>query len=282
MNRLVVRQAAAGLAAYLLATDERARTRGVVIGYDARRKSDVFALDTARVMAAHGIRALLLPGPLPTPVVAWALTELDAAAAVVVTASHNPPRDNGYKVYLGDGAQIVPPHDVGISAEIERIDPTAVALAAEDDPLIERLDRRRRRPLRGCRRRPCGVRPDVAGVPVAYTPMHGVGGRIVLRRVRGGRVPGAGRRRVAVRARPDVPDGVVPQPGGAGGDGPGDGAGVGARARRSPSPTTPTPTGSAPRSPSPTARGGGWAATSSAGCWPTTSSATPTATTGWS
>ncbi len=179
MNRLVVRQAAAGLAAYVLATDERARARGVVIGYDARRKSDVFALDTARVMAAHGIRALLLPGPLPTPVVAWALTELDAAAAVVVTASHNPPRDNGYKVYLGDGAQIVPPHDTGISAEIERIDPTAVELAADDDALIERLDRavvdRYVAAAPAVRRR-----PDAAGVPVAYTPMHGVGGRVVL------------------------------------------------------------------------------------------------------
>jgi phosphomannomutase len=179
MNRLVVRQAAAGLAAYVLAIDERARARGVVIGYDARRKSDVFALDTARVVAAHGIRALLLPGPLPTPVVAWALTELDAAAAVVVTASHNPPRDNGYKVYLGDGAQIVPPHDSAISAEIERIDATAVELAAEGDALIERLDHavvdRYVAAAPAVRRR-----PDAVGVPVAYTPMHGVGGRIVL------------------------------------------------------------------------------------------------------
>ena len=72
MNRLVVRQAAAGLAAYVLDIDERARERGVVIGFDARRKSDVFALDTARVMAAIGITARLLPRPLPTPVLAWA------------------------------------------------------------------------------------------------------------------------------------------------------------------------------------------------------------------
>ena len=111
-----------------------------MIGYDARRKSDVFALDTARVMAAHGIRALVLPGPQPTPVVAWALTELDGAAGVVVTASHNPPQDNGYKVYLGDGPQIVPPHDLGIAERIGLVDPTAVALAPEDDPLIEWLD----------------------------------------------------------------------------------------------------------------------------------------------
>ena len=140
MNRLVVRQAAAGLAAYVLEVDERATERGVVIGFDARRKSDVFALDTARVMAASGIKARLLPRPLPTPVLAWALTELDGAAGVMVTASHNPPSDNGYKVYLGDGPQIVPPHDTGISARIEQVDPAAVALADERDPLIERLD----------------------------------------------------------------------------------------------------------------------------------------------
>ena len=109
MNRLVVRQAAAGLAQYLLDTDPRARERGVIIGYDARRKSDVFALDTACVMAAYGIRAMLFDQFVPTPVLAWSITEVDAAAGVVVTASHNPPADNGYKVYLGDGAQIVPP-----------------------------------------------------------------------------------------------------------------------------------------------------------------------------
>jgi len=179
MNRLVVRQAAAGLAAYLLATDERARSRGVVVGHDARRKSDVFALDTARVLAARGIRALLLPGPQPTPVVAWSLTELDGAAAVVVTASHNPPRDNGYKVYLGDGAQIVPPHDVAIAAEIARVDPTTVELATEDDLLIERLGAtivdRYVAAAPAVR-----LRPAASGVPVAYTPLHGVGGAVVL------------------------------------------------------------------------------------------------------
>ncbi len=178
MNRLVVRQAAAGLAAYLLDVDDRARERGVVIGFDARRKSDVFAVDTARVMAAQGIGARLLPRPLPTPVLAWALTELDGAAGVMVTASHNPPADNGYKVYLGDGPQIVPPHDTGISARIEEIDPAAVQLAAEDDPLIERLGEEivdRYVAFAGAARR----RPATAGVTVAYTPMHGVGGELV-------------------------------------------------------------------------------------------------------
>ena len=86
-------------------------TRGVIIGYDARRKSDVFALDTARVMARVRDPGDAVRPVVPTPVLAWSITEVDAAAGVVVTASHNPPADNGYKVYLGDGAQIVPPHD---------------------------------------------------------------------------------------------------------------------------------------------------------------------------
>lgn len=175
MNRIVVRQAAAGLAAYLLDTDPAARSRGVVIGYDARRKSDAFAMDTARVMAARGIRSMVLPGPLPTPVLAWALTELDGTAGVMVTASHNPPADNGYKVYLGDGAQIVPPHDAGISDQIELVDPTAVELAELDDPLIEMLgDDVVTAYLDSMVT--VRLRPDVPGIPVAYTPMHGVGG----------------------------------------------------------------------------------------------------------
>jgi phosphomannomutase len=140
MNRLVVRQAAAGLAAYLLDTDRRAAERGVVIGYDARRKSDVFAHDTARVMAGAGLKAMVLPDPLPTPVLAWSITDLDATAGVMVTASHNPPSDNGYKVYLGDGGQIVPPHDLAIADRIALVDPTDVTLAELDDELITTLD----------------------------------------------------------------------------------------------------------------------------------------------
>ena len=175
MNRLVVRQAAAGLAAYLKASDPDAAARGVVIGYDARRKSDVFAQDTARVMAAAGVKAMLLPDPLPTPVLAWSITELDAAAGVMVTASHNPPADNGYKVYLGDGAQIVPPHDSAIADEIARVDPTDVALAEPDDASIITLDDGVTAAyLASIAESP--PTPRRAGIRVAYTPLHGVGG----------------------------------------------------------------------------------------------------------
>jgi phosphomannomutase len=127
MNRVLVSQAAAGLAAYPLDEVERVRPGGipsVVIGYDGRRNSHVFATDTAAIMAGAGVRAILLPRLLPTPVLAFAVRHLAASAGVMVTASHNPPNDNGYKVYLGDandGSQIVSPDDVAIAAQIQRV-----------------------------------------------------------------------------------------------------------------------------------------------------------------
>jgi phosphomannomutase len=185
MNRLVVRQAAAGLGRWLLdrerdGTIPGASSRGVVIAHDARRKSDLFADDSARVLAAMGVRSMLHPGVQPTPVLAWSITGLEAAAGVVVTASHNPPADNGYKVYLETGSQIVSPIDTEISSCIAMFDPLGVELADADDPLIERLDTvwvdRYVEFTPSVR-----LRPDVAGVPVAYSAMHGVGGAVILR-----------------------------------------------------------------------------------------------------
>jgi phosphomannomutase len=137
MNRAVVIRAAAGLIRYLHEALAARRGDGgvdvegprVVIGYDARYGSDVFAQDTAAVVMAAGGHALLLPDPLPTPVLAFAVRHLDADAGVMVTASHNPPQDNGYKVYLGgrvvtdsgQGAQIVPPYDAEIAARIAAV-----------------------------------------------------------------------------------------------------------------------------------------------------------------
>lgn len=204
MNRLVVRQAAAGLADYLLATVPDAAQRGVIVGYDARRKSDLFALDTARVCAARGVRVLLFPHVVPTPVLAWNITEVGAAAGVMVTASHNPPADNGYKVYLGTGAQIVPPADTDIAAAIDLVDPCTVELAAPDDPLIEVLGRDRIDAyltfvpsVRLC--------PGVPGVPVAYTAMHGVGGATLLAAFEAAGLPAP-----AVVAEQQEPDGRFP------------------------------------------------------------------------
>ncbi len=183
MNRLVVRQAAAGLGRWLLDQEasgaiERAASRGVVVACDARRKSDLFALDTCRVLAALGIRSMLHPGLTPTPVLAWSITGLDAAAGVVVTASHNPPADNGYKVFLETGAQIVSPIDNEISERIGAVDPLRVAIESEDHHLIERLDLSWQEAYVAAVPQ-VRLRPDVAGVPVAYTAMHGVGAETI-------------------------------------------------------------------------------------------------------
>ena len=172
MNRAVVRRAAAGLAAYLA---ESGTDGPVVIGYDARHGSADFARDSAAVLRAAGRTALLLPRALPTPVLAFAVRHLGAAAGVMVTASHNPPSDNGYKVYLDDGGQIAPPTDREIEAAIAAVGP-ASELALEEsykvlgDDLVETyvssvaglLDP--------------SARTDVT---IAYTPLHGVGAGVL-------------------------------------------------------------------------------------------------------
>lgn len=131
MNRVVVLRTAAGLTAYL--QEQRgAPDVTVVIGYDARHNSDVFARDTAAVVTAAGGHAMVLPHPLPTPVLAFAIRDLGADAGVMVTASHNPPQDNGYKVYLGDGSQIVTPVDEQIAEAITAVPDAASVPRAED------------------------------------------------------------------------------------------------------------------------------------------------------
>ena len=204
MNRLVVQQAAAGLVDYLLRTVEGAAEAGILIGFDARRKSDIFALDTARVAAARGMKALLLPSVFPTPVLAWNISRLGVAAGVMVTASHNPPRDNGYKVYLGSGAQIVPPHDELISDAIESFDATSIELASEVSPLIQILGNE-------CIDEYIKWLPsvrlyrDVPRIKVAYTAMHGVGGDTALRAF-----ASAGFDQPVVVAAQQEPDGSFP------------------------------------------------------------------------
>ncbi|MFB4266478.1 phospho-sugar mutase [Nonomuraea sp. GTA35] len=166
MNRVTVMRAAAGLAAVL------GLGKHVVIGYDARHKSDVFARDTAAVLTGAGLHASLLPCPLPTPVLAFAVRHLGADAGVTVTASHNPPRDNGYKVYWGDGSQITPPIDAEISAAIDavgRVDELPLhgpgTLTELGEGIVDDY-------LSAVTALPLG---DARDLRVAYTPLHGVG-----------------------------------------------------------------------------------------------------------
>src|SRR5699024_7661883 len=190
MNRAVVIRAAAGLQQYLADVLGPDRSPVVVIGYDARYGSHAFARDTADVIAAAGGRALLLPEPLPTPVLAFALRHLQADAGVMVTASHNPPQDNGYKVYLGGrvetdegaGVQIVPPADAQIAAHIAAV-PSAGAVArtaADAERAGGRIhhlgtDLTEAYITRAVSTVPAGPRQ----LRVVLTPLHGGGGPIV-------------------------------------------------------------------------------------------------------
>ncbi|HEU0036110.1 MAG TPA: phospho-sugar mutase [Kofleriaceae bacterium] len=181
MNRVLVRKVTAGLAAYLLANVPEAKQRGVLIGHDARRNSRVFSEDTARVLGGVGIKVFLAHRPWPTPTTAWAVVEKRACAGVMVTASHNPPAYNGYKVYWGNGAQIIPPHDTGIAAAIAKI-------GRSDELPMPELDELRRNGLLidldeslhdEYLRKVVELRanPDIDGraLVIAYTPLHGVG-----------------------------------------------------------------------------------------------------------
>ncbi len=174
MNRVVVTMAAAGLAAYLKANGATS-TDSVVIGYDARHNSDVFARDTAEIMTGAGLRALVLPRPLPTPLVAFGIRHLGAVAGVMVTASHNPPQDNGYKVYLGDGSQIVPPADSEIASEIAKISDIRLLPRGDSGEVLGEEVIAAYAACAGKVIKPNGPRD----LNLVYTPLHGVGGETV-------------------------------------------------------------------------------------------------------
>ncbi len=185
MNRAVVIRTTRGLADYLLAT--RPGAGPVVVGFDGRLSSRAFAEDTVGVLAAAGLPVRYFPEVAPTPLVAYAARVLGATAAVVVTASHNPPRDNGYKVYDANAAQIVPPVDTGIAAAIDRVRPAvevprlADAMAGGSEmarPIEPALTARYVEEV-------LALRPDVPAdrsLRIVYTPMHGVG-RLLAERV---------------------------------------------------------------------------------------------------
>lgn len=190
MNRVVVRRAAAGLADFLVdAVGEAApgtRPRAVV-GYDARYNSDIFAEETAAIFTAAGIETFLMPSALPTPLLAFAVRALDCDGGAMVTASHNPPQDNGYKVYLGRhavedsgrGAQIVAPYDARIAARIGAVGSLeSIALAADGwtvlDPSVAADYKRATAALADAARFPS------RDLRIVLTPMHGVGGETAV------------------------------------------------------------------------------------------------------
>ncbi len=178
MNVKVVREATAGLCAYLMATTEGARERGIAIGRDGRRMSPEFADEAAEVALGAGFRVMMFDRPTPTPILGFVVKEANAAAGIMITASHNPPEYNGYKVYWGNGAQIIPPHDHGIAKEIDGSAPATKLprkspAAAGDrfrwlgDGEIDRYHAA----IQKLVVRPKGPR-DLA---IAYTALHGVG-----------------------------------------------------------------------------------------------------------
>ncbi|MBK9030141.1 MAG: phospho-sugar mutase [Myxococcales bacterium] len=210
MNQLQVREVTAGVAAYLVAEVPDACARGVVVGHDARHKSRLFAEETAAVLAAAGFTVWLAEAEWPTPVTAYAVRAQRAAAGVMVTASHNPPEYNGYKVYWGNGAQIIPPIDGGIAAAIERA-------AAAPIPVAELAAARAAGQVRAIGAAmesayveavlALQVAPEVsrAALAIAYTPLHGVGAALVERVL-----AAAGFDRVATEPSQRAPDGAFP------------------------------------------------------------------------
>jgi len=190
MNRLVVIKATWGFGSHLLeAAGADARARGVVIGFDGRHSSRRFAEDAAAVLAGLSVPVRLFPDPVPTPLVAFSVPQLGAAGGIMVTASHNPPWDNGYKAYLATGGQIIPPVDTAIARKIaaapraDAISRPAPADAAARGlrSLVDARDSAVEEAYLDGLARAALHRGDAAPLRIAYTPMHGVGHRLLIR-----------------------------------------------------------------------------------------------------
>jgi phosphomannomutase len=184
MNRAVVRAATAALTQWLPAHQPGAAAAGVVIGCDARHRSAAFAAEAASVLAGAGIAVHMLPPQQPTPLLAFAVRHLHAAAGIMITASHNPPADNGYKLYTADGAQIIPPADAEIEATIRGLGPLSrIPVAPPDSPLITRHgDEVAAAYLTALTTvSPAAGAGPATGLRFVYTPLHGVAAGLALR-----------------------------------------------------------------------------------------------------
>ncbi|WP_041473052.1 phospho-sugar mutase [Vibrio atlanticus] len=184
MNRLVIQETATGLGHYLIEHVANAPMRGVVVGYDGRLDSKQFAIDTASVLTALGIKVYLTSNVAATPIVAFGIEHFNAAAAVVVTASHNPPEYNGFKVYWENGAQIIPPHDAGIAAEIDIASTKPIPLMslsdAETQGKLVWLTEGYYQTYRAAINQSPHVSKEIesANTTITYTAMHGVGAQM--------------------------------------------------------------------------------------------------------
>ncbi|MBX5436925.1 MAG: phospho-sugar mutase [Alicyclobacillaceae bacterium] len=214
MNVYTVRRATLGLARYLEASSDRAKVQGVVVGYDSRHMSDEFALETGLVLAAAGFRVYVFDHLCPTPELSFAVRELGAAAGVMITASHNPPAYNGYKVYGPDGCQILPDVAAQITARIEGVQdffhiPRLAREDAERNGLLQWLgadwDERYCRRVVESLAVPSLTAADREQLHIVYTPLHGTG-NVPVRTALGL----AGYRKVSVVSEQERPDGDFP------------------------------------------------------------------------
>jgi phosphomannomutase len=216
MNRAVVRAATSAVAGWLLDSASQPAGPGglrVVVGCDARHRSAEFADEAAAVLAAAGIRVSLLPRPCPTPLAAFAVRHLSAQAGIMITASHNPRTDNGYKLYLSDGAQVIPPADVEIEGRIAALGPLlAVPASRLDDPLITRHGEEVAEAYLGAitAGSPISGRPQQ--LRVVYTPMHGVAGQLLLQAVGRAGFPKPHVVTIQAQPDPDFPTAAFPNP----------------------------------------------------------------------
>jgi phosphomannomutase len=210
MNRAVVRAATAGFCAYLAEQVPGAAERGLAIGYDGRRGSTEFAAEAAEVALGAGFRVMLFDRAVPTPVVGFTCLARRAAGGIVVTASHNPPEYNGYKVYWENGAQIIPPHDHGIAAAIDRVGPLPDVrrMALDEGAASGRLERLGEAAIDAYHDAIAGLVPASGPgreLGIAYTALHGVGDVHVRRAL-----ARAGFANVASVAAQAEPDGAFP------------------------------------------------------------------------
>ncbi len=212
MNIYTVRKATQGLANFIM--KEKAQEKGVAIAYDSRNMSPEFAKEAALCLAANGIRAYIFPSLRPTPMLSFALRELGCTAGIVVTASHNPPEYNGYKVYWEDGAQITSPKDKEIIGEVNAITDyaqvrTTSRREAEKAGLYqvigEEMDDKYMEALKKLVLHPEIIKKEAENLRIVYTPLHGTGNLPVRRVLRE-----LGFANVYVVKEQELPDGNFP------------------------------------------------------------------------